>query len=121
VLSAIEVLFTRLNGHPPDIKSIWWAVIWVPIVAAAVLTSGAGGATLARRLVQACLGGGIMGWLYAVGHAGLRPLLMLPTQDPLPIARLIAETAAPGFWQAFVFALLSLIAALAVETRRLRN
>ncbi len=121
VLLGIEVVYTRLGGQPPDFTTIWWPVLWVPIVTAAVLIFGAGGASLGQRLAQAGLGGGVLGWLYAVGHAWLKPLLMHPVQDPLPVAGLMAEAAGPGLWQAFIFALLSLVTALVLETRRLRH
>ncbi len=121
VLLVIDLIYARLSGQPPHFESIWWAILWIPIMTAVVLTSGAGGASLGQRLALAGLGGGVMGWMYAVGHAWLLPLLMLPAQDLQPITHLIAETAAPGFWQAFIFALLALITALIVETRRLRS
>jgi hypothetical protein len=121
VLLVIDVFYARLSGQPPHFKTIWWAVLWVPIMTCAVLMSGAGGASLGQRLALAGLVGGVMGWMYAVGRAWLLPLLILPSQDPQPITHLIAETAGPGLWQAFIFALLALITALIVETRRLRS
>ncbi|MBN2375511.1 MAG: hypothetical protein JXD22_03865 [Sedimentisphaerales bacterium] len=52
----------------PGWKDIWWLTLGVPLVAGALVTLGAGGMKLGRRIALAAVGGVMMGLVYAVYH-----------------------------------------------------
>jgi hypothetical protein len=58
--------------------------------------------------------------LYAAASALVQNILTLADAQPLSVPTLIAQTAAPGIWRAFIFGLVAVITVLVAETRRLR-
>jgi hypothetical protein len=99
---------------------IWWAALWVPVLAGVAMTRWAGGMSLGRRLGLAALTGALLGWFYAVTSALVNQVFAEGVSEALGWPALLGSTAAPGFWQAFIFASLALIAVLVAETRRVR-
>lgn len=84
------------------------------------MTTWAGGLSLGKRLGLAVLSGAVLGWLYAVASALLQNILIQADAQLLSLQTLMAQTAAPGIWRAFIFGLVAVITVLVAETRRLR-
>ncbi len=121
LLIGLEALSARLTGSPAGFHQVWWAALWVPVLLGVAVTAGAGGASLGGRLGLAALSGALLGWLYAVSSALVRLNFAFSPSESLDLLALLGSTAAPGFWQAFLFSLLALIAVLVTETRRTRS
>jgi len=120
LLTSFDILYTQLTGNPAGFNQIWWAALWVPALVGVAVTKWAGGMPLGSRLGTAALSGGLLGWLYAVSSALVKQLFSKGAPEPLSLQALLGSTAASGFWQAFLFALLAVLAALIAETRRIR-
>jgi hypothetical protein len=122
LLVSLEIVYQKLTGNAAGFNALWWAAIWVPVLVASAVTGWAGGAPMARRLTQGALSGAVLGWLYAVS-SGLLAWGPTPgaTSSTFSLWTLLGQTAAPGFWRAFVFALLAALTVLVKETRRLRG
>ncbi len=120
LLISLEILFTQLTGTPAGFHRIWWAALWVPVLAGIAATRWAGGMSLGGRLGLAALTGALLGWLYAVSSALVLQVFQEGAPEPLSLQALLGGTAAAGFWQAFIFALLAVLALLIAETRRIR-
>jgi hypothetical protein len=119
ILIGLEAIFARLNGNPAGFNQVWWAALWVPVLLGFAVTAGAGGTSLGGRLGMAALSGALLGWLYAVSSALSKQMLAAGVSESLSLLTLLGRTAAPGFWQAFLFSLLALVAVLVAETRRI--
>jgi len=120
LLTSLDILYTQITGSPPGFNQIWWAALWVPALVGAAVAKWAGGMPLSGRLGTAALSGGFLGWLYAISSALVKQLFSRGVPEPLSLQALLGSTAAAGFWQAFLFALLAVLAALIAETRRIR-
>jgi hypothetical protein len=120
VLIGLEAIYARLTGNPAGFNQVWWAALWVPVLLGLAVTAGAGGTSLGGRLGMTALSGALLGWLYAVSSALSKQVLAAGVSESLSLVTLLGRTAAPGFWQAFLFTLLALVAVLVAETRRVR-
>jgi hypothetical protein len=91
----------------PGLKEIWWLVVLVPLVCGSVVTLGAGGMVLWRRIIGAAVCGAVAGVLYTavstvLGHAhGVA----------------VVEIATYCFWRAFIFAGLSTAGVIITELK----
>jgi hypothetical protein len=94
-------------GVLPGLKEIWWLVVLVPLVCGAVVTLGAGGTALWKRIIGAAVCGAVAGVLYTaastiLGHAqGVAG----------------GEIATYCFWRTFIFAGLSTVGAIITELK----
>ncbi len=69
-LAGIEAAFARAAGAMPSFGRIWWAAVWVPVLAAAVTALWAGGLPTGKRIVLGMATAAAAGLVY-----GLAPLL----------------------------------------------
>ena len=99
--------FAYLNnpGHLPSLKQIWYIAVLIPMTCGAVTTSGAGGATLAKRVIGAVVCGVSMGVIYTVVSFVLAAEYAVGT----------SALATACMWRVFVFTVLSLVGALLTE------
>jgi hypothetical protein len=110
LLAGLDFGWFRAAGAVPGLKNIWWLALWVPAFAGALISRGAGGAGLGRRILLGTVGGALTGVLYALANSFV-PTLYGATVDP-------GSLAIKALWQVFLFAILSTVGALVAETRR---
>jgi len=99
-------LYMDKFGDLPDLMALWGLAAVVPLLIGMVVTLGAGGAPLWKRIAGAALCGVAVGGFSTVVSG------VLATNDPIggsPIA-------ITGIWRAFVFTLVSVVGVLGTET-----
>ena len=107
IFGIADVVYLGNVGSLPDLKTIWWLWICVPMLCGAMVTLGCGGATLAKRFVGAAICGAAMGVFSTavsafLGHSGgIR----------------VAEIATNGMWRIFVFSIFSVFGAILTELK----
>ncbi len=94
-------------GVLPALKTIWGAAIIVPLLTGAIVTLGAGGAPLWKRIV----GGALCGIAIGVISAAMSGLLFTTGPDG------ISTIAIAGVWRAFVFTIISVLGVLLTEIK----
>jgi hypothetical protein len=94
-------------GNLPDLRTIWWLSVFVPMLCGAVVTLGCGGVTLAKRIVGAAVCGVAVGVFYAgvsafLGHgSGIS----------------MGEIVTNGMWRIFIFSIISVFGAIITEVK----
>ena len=114
-IAGLDFLFFRWKGVWPAFGDLWWAAIWIPFLAAWLAARWAGGAAGGKRIGWAVLGGIATGILAALAGYVLAAAAVPGTE----IVK-FGAAALTAAWQSFLFALLSAVAALIAETRRIR-
>jgi hypothetical protein len=94
-------------GELPDLRTIWWLSVFVPMLCGAMVTLGCGGATLVKRFVGAAACGASIGVFYAAVSAFLGHSSGI----------LIGEIATNGVWRIFVFSIFSVLGAIITELK----
>jgi hypothetical protein len=107
VFGFADFVYLRSSGALPQLKEIWVLALLVPLLCGTVVTLGAGGATLTKRVLGAAVCGIVLGVLYAVVSAALG------YGDPAGIADVVTS----GVWRAFVFSVFSSIGAILTELK----
>jgi hypothetical protein len=110
LLAGLDLVWFRASGAVPALKNVWWIALWVPIFAAALVSRGAGGATLGRRVLLGTATGTLIGFGYALANTFV-PALYSAAADPGRLAVKI-------LWHAFLFTLVGAVGAIIAETRR---
>ena len=110
LLAGLDLIWFRASGAVPALKNVWWIALWIPALAAALVSRGAGGATLGRRVLLGTATGTVIGCGYALANTFV-PALYSAAADPgrLPIKLL---------WHAFLFTLVGAVGAIIAETRK---
>jgi hypothetical protein len=110
LLAGLDFAWLKTNGAVPTLKNVWWIALWVPLLAGALVSRGAGGATLGRRILLGIGSGALAGLLYALANTFL-PALYGTTSDP-------ARLAVKSLSHLFLFALVATAGAIIAETRK---
>jgi hypothetical protein len=94
-------------GELPGLKEIWWLAALVPALCGAVVTLGAGGAPMWKRVIGAAACGGAVGVLYTAVSA------MLGYGGPFGTGDIVINCV----WRVFIFTILSTIGMLLTEIK----
>ena len=94
-------------GGLPKLKDIWWLAALVPTLCGAVVTLGAGGAPMWKRVIGAVACGGGIGVLYTAGFT------LLGYGGPIGLSDIIIDCV----WRVFIFIILSAIGMLLTEIK----
>ncbi len=94
-------------GELPDMRAMWAPVLLLPLICGAVVTLGAGGASLWKRLIGAVVSAAAVGVFYTVLSA------LLGIGQTIEISEILINCV----WRMFVFSLLSAIGALITELK----
>ena len=105
IFGITDFIYIKKWGELPTLKEIWWLAIIMPLLCGAVVTLGAGGASIWRRVIWGAFCGGIIGVLYTaisgiIGYDGLIEASDLITR---------------GVWSVFVFTIISAVGVLLAE------
>jgi len=94
-------------GALPNMSDIWLLVVLLPLICGSIITLGAGGASLGKRVIAAAVGAALIGVLYGV----LSPVFI----SIAPIGP--DDIAINCIWRVFVFTILSVIGMLLTELK----
>jgi hypothetical protein len=107
ILGVVDLVHLKSTGSLPSLKAIWYLAVILPLTCGAVITAGAGGLVLWKRIVIATICGTVMGVL----HTAI--LLILGSNIEITVAKIVTGC----MWRTFVFALFSTIGAMITETK----
>jgi len=107
ILGLVDFVYLKSMGKLPGLEEIWVIMILMPFFCGAAVTLGAGGASLAKRLVSAAVCGGAIGVLYTavsaiIGYGGAVDL---------------GEIVTNCLWRVFVFSIFSTIGVIFTELK----
>lgn len=119
LLTGLDLLFFQWKAHIPRFGEIWWAALWIPLVAAALATAWAGGASLGKRISAGALSGTLVGILYAVVNTYLRHSWGNDVVESLTFMQILGQMTAAALWLIFLFTMAAVLGALMEETRPL--
>jgi hypothetical protein len=105
ILGVADLVYLKNLGALPSLKEIWPLAGLVPLLGGALVTLGAGGAPLSRRLIGAVVCGSVIGGLYTV----------LSTVIGYSETVEISKIAAACLWRVFIFAIFSSFGAILTE------
>ncbi len=94
-------------GELPGLKEIWWLVALMPALCGAMVTLGAGGAPMWKRVIGAAGCGGAVGVLYTAVSA------ILGYSGPIGTDDIVINCV----WRVFIFTILSVIGMLLTEIK----
>jgi hypothetical protein len=105
ILGITDFIYLNKWGTLPTLREIWWLALMMPLLCGAVVTLGAGGASISKRVIWGAVCGGVLGILFTViskiiGYDGLVDAGELMTR---------------GVWSVFVFTIVSAIGVLLTE------
>jgi hypothetical protein len=121
LLTLADVVFFKINGRLPRLGDIWWLAIWVPVFAAVIASSLAGGASLSKRMKMSAFGGALIGLLYACFNSLLNIFLTQEAGGLVASPPLLGQMALTALWRIFLFTILALIGEFIAETRPLKS
>jgi hypothetical protein len=107
VFGLASLIYYKTKGQLPHLKNIWYLTIVLPIACGAVVTIGAGGLELWKRIVTSTISGVMLGVLYTT------ILLSIGSGTETTIGRIIIGC----IWRSFVFALFATIGAIITELK----
>jgi hypothetical protein len=110
LLASLDFGWFKTNGAVPLLKNVWWLALWIPIFVAALVSRGAGGTTLGRRILLGTASGALIGLFYALANTFL-PTLYGAASDP-------GGLAVKALWHVFLFTLVAAVGAIIAETRK---
>ena len=102
-----DFVYIEKLGELPGLKEIWWLAALVPALCGAVVTLGAGGAPMWKRVIGAAACGGAVGVLYTAVSA------MLGYGGPFGTGDIVINCV----WRVFIFTILSTIGMLLTEIK----
>jgi len=120
LLASADLIYFGLAGHIPAFGDIWWLALWVPIFAAATVSSWAGGAALSKRISLGAMCGALIGLFYGASTTLLGNFLTQEGSELLTSLELAGRIATISLWRIFLFTIIALIGSFIAETRKLR-
>ena len=107
IFGVTDFAYIRWSGELPSLRGIWFMAVIVPLLCGAVVTLGAGGASLWKRVIGGVVCGGAIGVLYALMPA------ILGYGAPIGAGDVLVN----GVWRVFVFTIMSTIGVLLTEIK----
>jgi hypothetical protein len=105
IFAIIDSLYLNKFGDLPNLKAIWGFAVIVPLLIGIVITAGAGGAALWKRIAGAAICGAAVGILSAVSSG------WVGANDPVEISVIAIHC----LWRGFVFTVVSILGVLITE------
>jgi hypothetical protein len=102
-----DFVYLDNTGALPGLKEIWWLVVLVPLICGTVVTLGAGGTALWKRIIEAAVCGAVAGVLYTAASTMLGHAHRVT----------VGEIATYCLWRTFIFAGLSTVGAIITELK----
>lgn len=121
LLTSADLVYFGLAGHIPTFGDIWWLALWIPVFAAASVTSLAGGAALSKRISLGAISGVLIGLLYAASNTLLGNFLIQEGNELASVSQILGQIGTASLWRIFLFAIVAVIGAFVAETRPLKK
>ena len=103
--SALEFVFLLGTGEFPGLKDMWFFALVIPVFCGMIVTLGAGGSVLSKRIISSVAFGVLAGLLYTGAT------FVLSYDAPVSLSWLIGNCV----WRVFVFSALSVTGAVLTE------
>lgn len=100
-----EVFYFNRMGFLPGLKNLWWLTLILPLFSGAIVTIGAKGAALSKRVIAGAICGILTGILYTIFTVSFNGILPL------------GEIVTSGTWRVFIFTILSTIGVIITEIK----
>jgi hypothetical protein len=107
IFTVADFIYLSKWGDLPSLNSIWGLAVIVPVLCGALVTLGAAGAPMWKRVIGAIVCGGVVGVLYTAGSA-------IIGYDGSVV---VGEMAISCVWRVFVFTVLSTVGMLLTEIK----
>jgi hypothetical protein len=118
-LTGMDLLFFQWKAHIPRFGEIWWAALWIPLLAAVLAAAWAGGSSLGKRISAGAFSGTIIGILYAVINTYLRNSWGNDVVGSFTFMQILGQMTAAALWLIFLFTLIAVFGAVIAEIRPL--
>jgi len=105
IFAMADFVYLKTAGTLPDLATIWWLAVLLPLVCGGLVTLGCGGAALGERFVGAAACGAAAGMLYTA-----LPVLLNPGS-----AISAGGIASNCLWRVFLFSIFSTMGAIVTE------
>ena len=105
IFAMADFVYLKTAGTLPDLATIWWLAVLLPLVCGGLVTLGCGGAALGERFVGAAACGAAAGMLYTA-----LPVLLNPGS-----AISAGSIASNCLWRVFLFSIFSTMGAIVTE------
>jgi hypothetical protein len=118
VLIAINGVATWAGAGPViAFGKVWGGVVWVPLFASALISRGAGGMKLGRRIGGGAIGGAVLGFGYALLNTLWPEFFSIIAAADVQSGGFMNSFAVRSIWYMFLFTLIAFIGAFVAETR----
>jgi len=107
IFAAVDAIYMNQFGNLPNLKSIWIAAVIVPTMCGAIVTLGAGGTAIWKRVMGAALCGVALAVISIVATS------IVGHDSPIDTSNMLIN----GVWRVFVFTVLSALAVLLTELK----
>ncbi len=109
ILGSADYFYLATYGILPGLRDLAWLLVLVPALCGALITIGAGGMSLTRRVIVSAAGAATTGALHAVLVTGTARYMLEGASTRNLISALV--------WQVFIFGIVGSIAAVIAEIR----
>jgi hypothetical protein len=107
IFGLADLVYLRQIGELPDLKTIWWLSVFLPMLSGSMVTLGCGGATLGERFLGAVICGALVGILYTAVST------LLVSGNGI----IVGAVATNLLWRIFLFSIFSFIGAVITELK----
>jgi hypothetical protein len=121
VLSLVDLAYFRASGQIAALGKIWWAAIWVPLLAGVAITSWAGRGSLPKRILLGVLGGILIGMLHALAISAVANHLLPAGGAGITVAGFLGKFGLVALRELSLFAVLAVIGVIIAETRPIKS
>lgn len=107
IFGVADFYYLNYVGNLPDLRSIWWLSVLVPMLCGSMVTLGCGGASLGERIVGSAVCGSMIAILYSAISAWLGQRSGIA----------LSLFGASFLWRLFVFSMFSMLGAIVTELK----
>ena len=120
LLTLLDIVYFHFNGQLPQLGDIWWIALWIPAIAAAIVTAWAGSTPLSKRTILASLCGMSIGLLYTISNMILGSSLIPGGDKIFSILQFMGRMGTAALWKMFLFTIIAFMGVIVTETRRVK-
>ena len=119
LLILIDILYFQQKEHLPGLNDVWWLALWIPLLFSTLVSKGAGGASMSKRIVLGIISGTGTALLFTLVRTWLLPLFIPGIPTAGSVSSILGQMGLTSLWLAFIFSLLSITGVFFIETRPL--
>ena len=107
IFGIADIVYFRNLGELPNLTTLWWLSVPLPMLCGSIVTLGCGGATLGERIVGAAVCGVMAGAFYTAVSA------VLVSSNGISVGVIATN----GLWRMFVFSIFATFGAIFTELK----